>query len=975
MKKEMLINAAQPEECRIAILEDGVLEELYVERANQETYVGNIYKGKIVNIEPSIQAAFVDFGGGRNGFLHVSDVDPAYFKHLLPKDVAAQLEAEQDEEFGVDRPDRGSRDRGDRGGRGERGRGRGDRGERGDRDRDRGRNREQPPAEPAADQPQELTSWLEPQAPPAQPAPRPAAARPAAPPRPQPQPQGFDEDGGFGTGLIEDLAHPAPEHDITEDAVVEEVEYVEVEEEEVPPAEIVTHVAPAVLLPAPAVARPLPPARVPTPPPPDDEEEGGFGAGLLDDVVVESVIELEVASSEPGESATLEVAEAADADEKKPRPRTRSRAKPKAEEGTPTAEGDDAAKKPRVRRKKKDDDAGEEPPALPIAGAEHRTTGDDSEPEITPFFTDSSGFDPDAPNDRFDASHVAEEEGATMFGEEEPEPAAEGAEEATEQADPDMVIGRGFNDSPDGEYVGADERRDRRGGGRGDRGGDRGGRGRGDRGDRGDRRGGDRGGDRGDRRPSGGPRFGGPRREREFPRLPIEKIFKRGQEVIVQVIKEGIGTKVPTLSTKVSIAGRYLVLMPSLARVGVSRKIEDPEARRRLRDIMGQLKTPKGVGFIVRTAAIDREAEELQADLVYLLRLWQVVARRIRKVSAPVECYRESDMITRTIRDIFTKDVDTIWVDDPTAFQHASEFLQIVMPKFANRIKLHEEIVPLFHKYKVEEEIAKINQKRIDLPRGGSIIIEQTEALVAIDVNSGTFRADNNAEETAFQMNMIAAKEIARQLRLRDLGGVIVNDFIDMRGETHRRKVEDCLRDALLRDKARTKILRISQFGIIEMTRQRLRPSLKKRIYSDCGHCKGTGYVKTCETTGIDVLRLLHLAVHRAGANANGPSSVSVSVHPEAAFHLLNKQRREIATLEEKGRTEITILAVPNVSPDYLELKCHDANGNEVRLLPTAPPPKVFGGGRPPRDRGDRGDRERGERDRDRERRYPAPLD
>ncbi|MBL8865517.1 MAG: ribonuclease E/G, partial [Planctomycetia bacterium] len=287
-----------------------------------------------------------------------------------------------------------------------------------------------------------------------------------------------------------------------------------------------------------------------------------------------------------------------------------------------------------------------------------------------------------------------------------------------------MVIGRGFNDTEDGEYVGADERRDRRGsGGRGDRG-DRGGRGRSDRGGRGDR--GDRGGDRGDRGGDrrGGPRFGGPRREREFPRLPIEKIFKRGQEVIVQVIKEGIGTKVPTLSTKVSIAGRYLVLMPSLARVGVSRKIEDPEARRRLRDIMGQLQTPKGVGFIVRTAAIDRDAEELQNDLVYLLRLWQVVARRIRKMSAPVEAYRESDMITRTIRDMFTKDVDTIWVDDPTAFQHASEFLQIVMPKFANRIKLHEEIVPLFHKYKVEDEIAKINNKRIDLPRGGSIIIE-----------------------------------------------------------------------------------------------------------------------------------------------------------------------------------------------------------------------------------------------------------
>lgn len=966
MKKEMLINAAQPEECRIAILEDGILEELYVERANQETYVGNIYKGKIVNIEPSIQAAFVDFGGGRNGFLHVSDVDPAYFKHLLPKDVAARLEAEQDEEYGVDRPDRGpprDRGRGDRGDRGDRGgRGRSDRGERG-----RGRDREEspPPLPPEVAQPRELISWLEPQAE----APMQPYEAPAAPVYDPP----MEDDGGFGLGLVEEVLPYVSNHDVPPP---------------LPPEARADHVAPAVLVPAPKPA----PAPRPAPKPPEPEEEDwGFGAGLLEDlgvelpskpatevVVEETVIELEAVTE-------VDEVETAETDEKKPRARTRAKAKPKADEG----EADGEAKKPRVRRKKKDDEAGDEPAAPPAPGAEHRTTDEGfPEPEIQPFFTDSSGFDPDAPNDRF-ANSPRDGDGESTPGFEIEDEAGSDAPEVPETEDPELVVGRGFNDTADGEYQGVDERRDRRssgGGGRGgDRGGDRGGRGRSDRGgDRGERRPsgdrGDRGGDRGDRRPSGGPRFsGGPRREREYPRLPIEKIFKRGQEVIVQVIKEGIGTKVPTLSTKVSIAGRYLVLMPSLARVGVSRKIEDPEARRRLRDIMGQLQTPKGVGFIVRTAAIDRDAEELQNDLVYLLRLWQVVARRIRKVAAPVEAYRESDMITRTIRDMFTKDVDTIWVDDPTAYQHASEFLQIVMPKFANRIKLHEEIVPLFHKYKVEDEIAKINHKRIDLPRGGSIIIEQTEALVAIDVNSGTFRADNNAEETAFQMNTIAAKEIARQLRLRDLGGVIVNDFIDMRSESHRRKVEDTLRDALLRDKARTKILRISQFGIIEMTRQRLRPSLKKRIYSDCGHCKGTGYVKTCETTGIDVMRLLHLAVHRAGSNGAGPSSVHVSVHPDAAFQLLNKKRSEIAGLELKGRTEITIVPVPNVSPDHLEIKCHDANGNEVRLLPVVPPPKVYGS-RPPRDRGDRGDRggdrgERGDRGGDRERRYPAPLE
>src|SRR3954470_10386333 len=201
------------------------------------------------------------------------------------------------------------------------------------------------------------------------------------------------------------------------------------------------------------------------------------------------------------------------------------------------------------------------------------------------------------------------------------------------------------------------------------------------------------------------------------------------------------------------------------------------------------------------------------------------------------------------------------------------------MPRYASRIRYFGETEPLFHKYGIEDEIAKIHQKRIEMPLGGSLVIEQTEALVAIDVNSGNFRAENNAEETAYQMNLHAAKEIARQLRLRDLGGVIVNDFIDMRGETHRRNVENALRDALVRDKARTKILRISQFGIIEMTRQRIRPSLKRSIFADCSHCKGTGFVKNNESMSIEVMRMIQLAAHRAPAIA----AIELTVNADAA--------------------------------------------------------------------------------------------
>ncbi len=303
---------------------------------------------------------------------------------------------------------------------------------------------------------------------------------------------------------------------------------------------------------------------------------------------------------------------------------------------------------------------------------------------------------------------------------------------------------------------------------------------------------------------------------------------------------------------------------------------------------MNELNPPKGLGFIVRTAGLERSKRELARDLAYLLRLWKVILRRIKKARTPAPIYQESDMITRTIRDIFTSEIDTIWIDEPAAFERAQEFLRVVMPRFVDRLKLYDEKVPLFHKYGIEDEIAKIQRRRVDLREGGSIVIDQTEALVAIDVNSGNFRVENDAERTAYEMNLRAAKEIARQLRLRDLGGVIVNDFIDMREEQHRRGVEKALRDAIKRDRARTKVLRMSAFGLIEMTRQRIRPSLKRSVYEDCPHCAGAGVVKTVESMSIDVMRLLALASHREDIRR-----VNVSVCPAVASYLNNRKRRE----------------------------------------------------------------------------------
>jgi ribonuclease E len=408
---------------------------------------------------------------------------------------------------------------------------------------------------------------------------------------------------------------------------------------------------------------------------------------------------------------------------------------------------------------------------------------------------------------------------------------------------------------------------------------------------------------------------------------PIQDIFQRGDEVLVQVIKEGIGNKGPTLSTYISIPGRYLVLMPALGRVGVSRKIEDEAERRRLKDYLIELKPPKGLGFIVRTAGAGRNRRELSRDLAYLLRLWKAIVRRMEKSKAPIDIFEESDIIIRTIRDIVTTDIDAIVIDGEEHYKRAKEFLKLVMPRQANCLHHYTGKDPIFHKYKLEDEIAKIYQREVPLPGGGSIVIDQTEALVAIDVNSGTFRVDGTAEESAYRLNVNAAKEIARQLRLRDLGGVIVNDFIDMRREKNRRGVEHALRDAMKRDRARTKILRTSPFGLIEMTRQRIRPSLKKSVYYDCPCCNGRGVVKSEESMALEVIRMLMLAAQHPKIRV-----AVVRVNEKVAAYLNNQKRKAIIDLESASNVRVEIRGSENVYPEHLVLECKDEFGGELRL-------------------------------------------
>ncbi len=284
-------------------------------------------------------------------------------------------------------------------------------------------------------------------------------------------------------------------------------------------------------------------------------------------------------------------------------------------------------------------------------------------------------------------------------------------------------------------------------------------------------------------------------------------------------------------------------------------------------------------------------------------------------------------MIIRTIRVIVTADIDSILIDQESSFNRAKEFLKLVMPRQVGKLQLYRGKDPLFHHYKLEQEIARIHCREVPLPEGGSIVIDQTEALVAIDVNSGSYRIDESAEEAAYRLNLAAAREISRQLRLRDLGGVIVNDFIDMRREKNRRGLERALRDSMKRDRARTKILRISPFGLIEMTRQRIKPGLKRSLYEECPCCVGRGMVKTDESMALDVIRMLLLALQQPRCK-----SVTVRVNEKVASFLNNQKRRELSELEGEGKLDIRILGSETVFPEHLELDCRDEKGNEVRL-------------------------------------------
>ncbi len=385
-------------------------------------------------------------------------------------------------------------------------------------------------------------------------------------------------------------------------------------------------------------------------------------------------------------------------------------------------------------------------------------------------------------------------------------------------------------------------------------------------------------------------------------RVRIQDVIKNGQELLVQVVREEREQKGAYLTTFLSIPGRYLVITPGSETGGVSRKIEDDEQRKALKTILKELKPPKGIGVIVRTAGLNMTKGILSRELRFLLKVWDQILQQGTERKPRSLVYRESDLVTRTIRDYFSTDIQEILIDNIEVFKKTNEFFRQVMPRYRKRIKLYQGSKPIFTKHNLEEQIERIYERKVPLKSGGSIVIEPTEALVSIDVNSGKSMRAKGVEQTAFKTNMEAAEEIARQLRLRDLGGLIVIDFIDMASKKHNHEVVKCFKQGLKNDKAKNTISSISRFGLLEVSRQRIAAPIEEGTYVTCAHCSGTGRVRSKESVALIILRKIQMNIAR-GWVAGVDGEVSI----ELADFLLNGKREEILRMEQAHKVRITL--------------------------------------------------------------------
>ena len=459
-----------------------------------------------------------------------------------------------------------------------------------------------------------------------------------------------------------------------------------------------------------------------------------------------------------------------------------------------------------------------------------------------------------------------------------------------------------------------------------------------------------------------------PRRDRP----PIEDALKKGQEILVQVLKQGVGTKGPTVTSYLSIPGRLMVMMPGMDRVGVSRKVDD-EQRDRMRKILDQLDLPDGFGFILRTAGYDKTKSELKRDVTYLRRLWEQLDKRMDKVGAPSELYTEGDLVVRTIRDVVDDSIGSIVINSESGFERASTFLKVIAPRSGPKVRHYDDSVPLFDAFGVESQIETIHAREVPLKSGGALVIDQTEAMVAIDVNSGRSRGAKDAEANAVSTNREAVDEIARQLRLRDQGGLVVCDLIDMRFARNRKEIEERLADRLGRDRARTTFLPISEFGLVEMTRQRIRPSIRSQYFSPCPHCNGLGEVRNADSVAAD-------AVRRAARllAVDAVARVEIACGARIASALLAGHRRRIDMLERQSGGKVDIRISEQMPGDRFDAYAYDDRNADLDISRLAKitkpdveslPTEIIESDTEEEESGD------GRRRRRRRRRKPAPAD
>jgi ribonuclease G len=405
------------------------------------------------------------------------------------------------------------------------------------------------------------------------------------------------------------------------------------------------------------------------------------------------------------------------------------------------------------------------------------------------------------------------------------------------------------------------------------------------------------------------------RRERAEPHIPLEERIKKNQEILVQVTKEPIGTKGCRLTSHISLPGRHLVYTPTVSHIGVSRRIADGKERKRLRDIVQELRPPEG-GFIVRTACEGLTKKEMHDDMRFLLKLWGGITKKAEGTSAPTLLHDDMDVILRIIRDLFTTDIHEVVIDSARDYERAKEFVTTFLPRLSGRIKLHDLPEPIFDHYNIEPQITKALDRRVYLKSGGHIVIDHTEALTAIDVNTGRFVGKKDQEETMLQTNLEAAKAVVEQLRLRNIGGLIIIDFIDMERAANRNKVTEALREALKKDKTRSSMRKISELGLVQMTRKRTRETLLRQLCDPCPYCEGKGYLRSVPTVASEILRQLRKEAFR---HPSAPHLI-VRAHPEVVTFLYDEEGDRLDEAEHFLRKRIFLRAASEFHHEQHEI-------------------------------------------------------